>query len=171
MNRADGGADLEGQGTLLAGLALLGKLHRAGPAEAEPRTREADAPSLRRRRTEPADLRRCRCCSWSWRREPNNASYYAALAEYAYKAKNTRVGDLATEKAVKLAPAADRTRVKAELESVKKSPNGQVLTTTTNGTTYTGKANGEGGFEGTAVKTTPKPTTSTGATSTSGKTK
>lgn len=103
--------------------------------------------------------------------EPSNASYYAALAEYAYKAKNTRVGDLAMEKAVKLAPAADRPRVRAELESVKKSPNGQVLTTTTNGTTYTGKPNGEGGFVGTAVKTTPKPTTSTGTTSTSGKTK
>ena len=27
--------------------------------------------------------------------EPNNAAYYASLAEYAYKAKNTRVGDLA----------------------------------------------------------------------------
>jgi len=93
--------------------------------------------------------------------EPNNASYYAALAEYAYKAKNARVGDLAMEKAVKLAPAADRKRVKTELESVKKSPEGPILTTTTNGTVYTGKANGEGGFQGTAVKTTPQPKTST----------
>ena len=89
--------------------------------------------------------------------EPKNASYYAALAEYAYKAKNVRVGDLASRKAVSLAPASDRARVKTELEAVKKSPEGQTLTTKTNGTTYTGKANGSSGFVGTAVKTTPKP--------------
>jgi hypothetical protein len=94
--------------------------------------------------------------------EPKNVSYYAALAEYAYKAKNPRVGDLAMDKAVALAPPAERDRVKRELEAVKKSPEGQVLTTTTNGTTYTGKANGEGGFQGTAVKTTPQPKTTTG---------
>lgn len=89
--------------------------------------------------------------------EPKNASYYAALAEYAYKAKNVRVGDLASSKAVSLAPASNRARVKTELEAVKKSPEGETLTTTTNGTTYTGKANGSGGFVGTAVKTTPQP--------------
>jgi hypothetical protein len=89
--------------------------------------------------------------------EPKNASYYAALAEYAYKAKNARVGDLASRKAVSLAPTSDRARVKTELEAVKKSPEGETLTTTTNGTTYTGKANGSSGFVGTAVKTTPKP--------------
>jgi hypothetical protein len=90
--------------------------------------------------------------------EPKNASYYASLAEYAYKAKNARVGDLASAKAVSLAPAAQRTRVKTELEAAKKSPTGeQILTTTTNGTTYTGKANGAGGLTGTAVKTTPVP--------------
>ena len=95
--------------------------------------------------------------------EPNSAAYYAQLAEYAYKAKNARVGDLASEKAVGLAPAAQRVRVKNELEAVKKSPEGEVLTTKTNGTVYTGKANGKGGFVGTAVTTTPQPakTTST----------
>ena len=36
---------------------------------------------------------------------PTSASLYASLAEYAYKAHNTRVGDLASEKAVSLAPA------------------------------------------------------------------
>jgi hypothetical protein len=103
--------------------------------------------------------------------EPRSASWYGQLAVYAYKAKNTRVGDLAMTKAVALAPAAERSRVKKELESVKKSPEGQILTTTTNGTVYTGKANGEGGFQGTAVTTTPPPAkTSTGTTST-GKTK
>jgi hypothetical protein len=105
--------------------------------------------------------------------EPKNASYYAALAEYAYKAKNARVGDLASTKAVSLAPATDRARVKSELEAVKKNPTGsETLTTTTNGTTYTGKANGEGGFQGTAVKTTPQPAkTSTSAKTTTSKTK
>jgi hypothetical protein len=105
--------------------------------------------------------------------EPKNASYYAALAEYAYQAKNARVGDLASEKAVSLAPTTDRARVKSELEAVKKNPSGnETLTTTTNGTTYTGKANGEGGFQGTAVKTTPQPAkTSTSAKTTTSKTK
>jgi hypothetical protein len=96
--------------------------------------------------------------------EPNSASYYAALAEYAYKAKNTRVGDLATTKAVALAPAAERKRVKTELETAKKGPQGQVLTTTTNGTVYTGKPNEKGGFVGTAVKTTAQPSTKTSPT-------
>jgi hypothetical protein len=90
--------------------------------------------------------------------EPKNASYYAALAEYAYKAKNTRVGDLAAGKAVALAPGAQRASVKKELEAVKKSgAGGEILTTTTNGTTYTGRTSGSGGFTGTAVKTTPPP--------------
>ncbi len=89
--------------------------------------------------------------------EPKSAAYYAQLAEFAYKAKNVRVGDLASEKAVSLAPAVQRPRIKQELEAVKKSPEGETLTTKTNGTTFTGKANGAGGFVGTAVKTTPQP--------------
>ena len=53
---------------------------------------------------------------------PTDAALYAALAEYAYKAKNTRVGDLAAAKAVALAPAAQRVRVKQELAEVRKQP-------------------------------------------------
>ena len=52
--------------------------------------------------------------------EPSNASYYSALAEYAYKAKNPRLGDLAGEKAISLAPVSDRTKLKDELAEVKK---------------------------------------------------
>jgi hypothetical protein len=90
--------------------------------------------------------------------EPDNAAYYASLAEYAYKSKNARVGDLASAKAVSLAPAAQRARVKSELEAVKKSPGGgEVLTTTTNGKTYTGTTTPSGTFNGTVVKTTPAP--------------
>lgn len=93
--------------------------------------------------------------------EPNSAAYYAQLAQYAYKAKNARVGDLASAKAVSLAPAAQRPGIKQELEAAKKSPEGQTLTTKTNGTTYTGKASGSSGFVGTAVSPTPQPNTST----------
>lgn len=103
--------------------------------------------------------------------EPKNASYYVQLAEYAYKAKNVRVGDLASAKAVALAPSTKRVSLKKELEAVKKSPEGESLTTTTNGTTYTGKANGEGGFQGTAVKTTPAPAKATTGSTSTGKTK
>jgi hypothetical protein len=53
--------------------------------------------------------------------EPTNTAYYASLAEYAYKANNLRVGDLASEKAVSLAPSAQRARLKGELAEVKKA--------------------------------------------------
>src|SRR6185312_7618603 len=52
------------------------------------------------------------------------AAYYAQLAQFAYKAKNPRLGDLASSKAVSLAPANERARVKTELEEAKKYPNG-----------------------------------------------
>jgi hypothetical protein len=87
--------------------------------------------------------------------EPNSASFYSQLAEYAYKAKNPRVGDLAAAKAVSLAPPARRAALKKEFETIKKSPEGETFTTTTNGTTYTGKTNGSGGIQATAVQTTP----------------
>jgi hypothetical protein len=93
---------------------------------------------------------------------PTSASLYASLAEYAYKAHNVRVGDLASAKAVSLAPAAQRVRVKNELAEVKKNPSGEkVYTTTTNGKTYTGKLGPNGTLQGTEVKTI-----STGASTT-----
>jgi hypothetical protein len=102
--------------------------------------------------------------------EPTNKSYYAFLADYAYKAKNTRVGDLASEKAVALAPAAERSRLKKELAEVKTNPTGEkVETITTNGKTYAGKLNSEGKIPNAVeVKKTPaKPgkASSTGTTS------
>lgn len=96
---------------------------------------------------------------------PKSASLYAALAEYAYKAHNLRVGDLASEKAVALAPAAQRVRIKNELAEVKKNPSGEkTYTTTTNGKTYTGKLGAGGKLSATEVKTTPAPTSSTSTT-------
>ncbi len=90
--------------------------------------------------------------------KPTDAALYAALAEYAYKAKNARVGDLASEKAVELSPAADRKRVKDELAEVKANPSGEKESTvTTNGKTYKGKLNAKGELVGTEVKTTTAP--------------
>jgi len=89
--------------------------------------------------------------------EPNSASWYSQLAAYAYKAKNTRVGDLAAAKAVSLAPASERKRLEQDLASVKKSPEGETLTTKKNGTTFTGKQTGSGEVVATAVNPTPPP--------------
>jgi hypothetical protein len=55
---------------------------------------------------------------------PTDAALYASLAEYAYKAHNTRIGNLASAKAIALAPAAQRKQLKTELAAVKAHPNG-----------------------------------------------
>jgi len=97
--------------------------------------------------------------------KPKSASLYASLAEYAYKAKNVRVGDLAAARAVALAPLSQRVRIKKELAEVKANPTGEkVYTTTTNGKTYTGKLNSSGSLEATEVKSTAS--TPTGTTTT-----
>lgn len=94
-----------------------------------------------------------------------SAALWAALAEYAYKAKNVRVGDLAAVNAVKYAPTAQRARLKNELAEVKKNGSGgATYTTTTNGKTYAVKTAGGGSFTGTEVKTTPQPATTTPTT-------
>jgi hypothetical protein len=90
--------------------------------------------------------------------EPSNASYYAQLAEYAYKAKNTGLGDLSSEKAVSLAPASEKTRVKSELAEVKRTLGSEkTYTTTTNGKTYAGKLNSKGEVAAKEVKTVTAP--------------
>jgi hypothetical protein len=88
--------------------------------------------------------------------EPSNATYYRFLAQYAYKAKNARVGDLASRKAISLAPADQRARLKQELEALKKNPNGneETLTGHTNGKAFTVKGGANGTYTG-AVPTTP----------------
>jgi hypothetical protein len=90
------------------------------------------------------------------------AAYYAQLAEFAYKAKNVRLGDLAAGKAVSLAPASERVRVKNELAEVKKFPNGgQSFVTTTNGKVYTVKKAPNGSYTSVAPPTPVPATTST----------
>ena len=90
--------------------------------------------------------------------QPTSAALYAQLAEYAYKAHDTRTGDLASAKAVSLAPAADRVRIKNELAEVRANPSGgKTYTTITNGKTYAVKKSPNGSFTGTEIKTTPPP--------------
>jgi hypothetical protein len=56
--------------------------------------------------------------------KPPSAALYASLAEASYKAHDVSQGDLASEKAVSLAPASERKRIKVYLEALKKNPNG-----------------------------------------------
>jgi hypothetical protein len=94
--------------------------------------------------------------------KPTNVAYYAQLAKYAYTAKNMRVGDLAAAKAVSLAPALQKQRLKTELAALRKAPagaaGGEVLTATTNGKTYTVKPGPNGTFTGSVpAPKTPAP--------------
>lgn len=96
---------------------------------------------------------------------PTDAALYASLAEYAYKAHNTSLGDLSSAKAVSLAPAAQRARVKAELAEVKANPSGEkTYTTTTNGKTYVGKLNSKGELKEAHEVTTPASTSTSSGT-------
>jgi hypothetical protein len=53
--------------------------------------------------------------------EPPSAVLYTELAQYSYQAGNTRQADLAAEKAVALAPQAERARIKGVLTALKKN--------------------------------------------------
>jgi hypothetical protein len=100
------------------------------------------------------------------------ATYYAQLAIYSYKSKNDSLGDLAAEKAVSLAPKAQRVRLKKELAEVKTNPSGEkTFTTTTNGKTYVGKVNAKGELQGSEVLTTSSAKTATKAPATTTSTK
>jgi hypothetical protein len=94
------------------------------------------------------------------------AAYYAQLAEFAYKADKQSLGDLAAAKAVQLAPAAERVRVKNELAEVRKYPHGgKTFVTTTNGKVYKVKKAPNGQFTQVGPAT-PAPTTGTTGTTT-----
>jgi hypothetical protein len=85
---------------------------------------------------------------------PTSASLYYSLAAYSYQAHNVREGDLASEKAISLAPALQRPRLKTELAGLKKKATGsETLTATTNGKTYAVRPGANG------TSTTIKPTT------------
>jgi hypothetical protein len=84
--------------------------------------------------------------------EPQSASLFGALAEYAYKAKNTRQGDLAAAKAVSLAPSTDRARLKKELAELKKSA--ATSTTSATSTSSTAATSSSGTSSGSTATST-----------------
>jgi hypothetical protein len=88
---------------------------------------------------------------------PTSPALYGALAEYAYKAHNVREGDLASEKAVSLAPAAQRLLLKTKLAAVKKSASGEPLTATGAGKTYALKPGATGHYTATPTTSTQAP--------------
>jgi hypothetical protein len=86
------------------------------------------------------------------------ASLYTSLAEYAYRAHNTRIGDLASAKAVALAPSAQRKRLTTQLAEIKAHPSGPEYTTAgPKGEPVKVKQGANGTFTGTAATTTPAP--------------
>jgi hypothetical protein len=87
---------------------------------------------------------------------PTSAALYAELAKYAYQAHNVREGDLASEKALSLAPAAQRPRLKTELAELKKNPTGSETETATSssGQPYAVKRGANG-----SILATPSPST------------
>ena len=113
--------DEQGQRTVLRRGAVVEQLSRA-------ESRQSPIPNWPRKwcgcstkKGSTSRPRRCRCCrSWS-PPSPRAPPCSATLAEYAYKAHNDRQGDLAAAKAVSLAPASERARLKKELAELKKS--------------------------------------------------
>jgi hypothetical protein len=75
--------------------------------------------------------------------EPNNSFYFRVLAEYAYKTHNVSVGDLAARRAVSLAPAEQRARLRTGLAEIKKRLTSGGSTTTTTPTTATSTSTGK----------------------------
>jgi hypothetical protein len=93
---------------------------------------------------------------------PTSVSLYASLAAYAYKAHNTRVADLAAQKAISLAPASERQRLKTQLAAMKKSPNGsEEAATSQSGQKFTVKRSPNGSITATPTRS---PTTSSTTT-------
>jgi hypothetical protein len=94
---------------------------------------------------------------------PTSASLYASLAAYAYRAHNVRVGDLASAKAVALAPLAEQPRLKKALAALKKSPTaGETETATSqSGQPYLVKRGANGSIRAkpaaTSTSSTPAP--------------
>jgi tetratricopeptide (TPR) repeat protein len=90
---------------------------------------------------------------------PASAQLYASLAKYSYKANNTRQGDLATSKALSLAPASSRPQLKQALEAIKANPTGS----SSAGVSGAGAASAGSTSSGTVVTATASATTSSTA--------
>jgi tetratricopeptide (TPR) repeat protein len=103
--------------------------------------------------------------------DPESSAYYGELAEFAYQAKNERVGDLASKKAVQLAPSSERVRVKKQLEEFKKAIKAKELEgKSVTGTVPTGSKTVTATVPGVGTVTAPVNTTGSGtSTSTTSK--
>jgi hypothetical protein len=88
---------------------------------------------------------------------PESPTLFATLAEYAYRAHNVSLGDLASEKAVTLAPAAQKPRLKTVLAEIKKHPNPNEAFTATGpgGKPYAVKPGANGNYTATGPLKTP----------------
>jgi hypothetical protein len=80
--------------------------------------------------------------------KPPSYGLYTALAQSSYRAHNPGQGDLATGKALSLAPAPQRKQIKTYLEAIKKNPTGGAVPSGASGTsvpsgTYTTTINGK----------------------------
>jgi hypothetical protein len=95
---------------------------------------------------------------------PESSTLFGELAEYAYRAHNVSLGDLASEKAVSLAPAAQKSHLKTVLAYLKKHPNPNEAVTATGpgGKKYYVKPGANGNY--TATGPVPTPTTPHGPT-------
>jgi hypothetical protein len=97
-----------------------------------------------------------------------SAGLYGQLAVLAYKARDTRQGDLASARAIALAPAAQKPQLKQELAALKADPSGegagQTATTTVAGKPVTVKPGANGTFTGTTTTSTKAPSTGHPAT-------
>jgi hypothetical protein len=104
---------------------------------------------------------------------PPSAKLFGELAIESYKAHNTGVGDLASEKAVSLSPAGERKRIKAYLEGIKQNPSGSssassatpaapsgTYTTTVGGKKTVLKSTGHGTLTSVPASTKPAQTSS-----------
>jgi hypothetical protein len=106
--------------------------------------------------------------------KPPSAALYATLAQYSYRAHNPGQGDLASAKAVSLAPKGERARIKAYLEGIKKNPNASAssssagstavpsgtYTTTVGGKKTVLKSSSNGTLTSVPANTTPTHTSS-----------
>lgn len=98
-------------------------------------------------------------------KQPASEALYSNLAQYAYLAHNKGLGDLASKKAVSLAPKERRPLLKLELEKVKKAAEEEAASSAATAGAATGATSATGGS--TSVKVTPSSSTG-GSSSSSG---
>lgn len=72
--------------------------------------------------------------------KPESAALYSSLAEYAYLSHNEREGDLASSKAISLAPKSKRPLLELEFDKMKKKAKGEAAPSVAGGSTSSSNA-------------------------------